>query len=979
MADQFDPVEPPRPPASPSDQEGEDAAPATTSNLVSTIVTVVVIAMLAVGFLGLLYYKGMIGSRANARTIEAQSARSRVHPGAEDDNLQPETVNELKTLMHALSAERDDQKASFEAGLAHLDSATKTIAELDAKLRRVEQVTGELQARGVASGAVNIDPRSLAERTRTLFQPANDVLDKMLLDRGLYGWKALEKPFTEWAKGQNPTLTPEEIHQLHDAAQVQREAVADQHLDIIPDLARKRAAQRIPRDDLSATVQFVWNERANIPPFTAGQLVSIASLVAKASLPSAGTGTTVDVTSGLIASLEPQELVSPRDITVGFIPAKTTDLVMIAGMCAPYLAGGAKIDDQDQALAAFLTTRARSAAVTYIRRGTGSVGALITAITDEGGRFARIPHVLPTIDPTAGADQQRAFTSAVLAGLADARAIREGVFDQGRIGTWAKDLAASVPNTLIAGLELSQVQRSYGSLIARDPLAPIQSPLAAEAMDRAFVQAVTAAAAKLPERYRQRFVARAAVAAATVSIVEARTGESPTIDGVTTAIKQVVVMTQAAIEIQEIMDAQVIPGLVDTYAALFDTVYRDWSTMPVLAQDTAAHAIDDALASVDRRTVGSDTERIKQVVLPHARLETEGMLARTAAIDVIQAQITRDAAKAPIALVKLAREHAVKRASTTIIAPMTHEAVIRQTWAIAKECQAIATGKRRIVADTTHPASPATGTTSPAPGTAGAFPGLAPGGKGPAPVVNEPIGLQTPTDDEALPAVRKVTIPAGAYAKARVFSGVMCELGRTEPEHMLVNMNYAWSGPAGSTLMMRDLRVLVDCTAMNGAPRVRSKIVLVSYQLPDGRRIKSKADGWVVDDAKGIAGTIGEWQFNWDVVIPLSTVQTGLSGLAGLLRPTQQVTSVNVQTTVIQPQDQPPSEKLGGGVAQGASDSVGKQVGKILDQIVPAIEVPNNQAVTIIMNDDVVLDVPVDVWDSVVSTVDPTAQAGFTH
>ena len=43
-------------------------------------------------------------------------------------------MNELKTLMHALSAERDDQKASFEAGLAHLDSATKTISELDAKL-----------------------------------------------------------------------------------------------------------------------------------------------------------------------------------------------------------------------------------------------------------------------------------------------------------------------------------------------------------------------------------------------------------------------------------------------------------------------------------------------------------------------------------------------------------------------------------------------------------------------------------------------------------------------------------------------------------------------------------------------------------------------------------------------------------------------------------------------------------------------------
>ena len=62
----------------------------------STIVTVIVIAVVAVGFLGLLYYKGMIGNRANARTIKAQYHV--ISPGVGRDNLQPDTVNELKTL-----------------------------------------------------------------------------------------------------------------------------------------------------------------------------------------------------------------------------------------------------------------------------------------------------------------------------------------------------------------------------------------------------------------------------------------------------------------------------------------------------------------------------------------------------------------------------------------------------------------------------------------------------------------------------------------------------------------------------------------------------------------------------------------------------------------------------------------------------------------------------------------------------------------
>ena len=154
---------------------------------------------------------------------------------------------------------------------------------------------------------------------------------------------------------------------------------------------------------------------------------------------------------------------------------------------------------------------------------------------------------------------------------------------------------------------------------------------------------------------------------------------------------------------------------------------------------------------------------------------------------------------------------------------------------------------------------------------------------------------------------------------------MVCELGNDKPEPMLINLDYSWSGPAGTVLTMKDLRLIADCTAMGGAPRVRAHITTISYDLPDGSHCSVPVDGWAVDDVVGEAGAIGVWNWNLSAVAPLGMLDGVLGGLAGLLQPTQQTTSVNTNIT-IQQTETTPLKNTGEGAAVGLNNSVGKHL-----------------------------------------------------
>ncbi len=557
-----------------------------------------------------------------------------------------------------------------------------------------------------------------------------------------------------------------------------------------------------------------------------------------------------------------------------------------------------------------------------------------------------------------------------------ARAVREEVQEPARLAAWGAEMSAAMPAETVGGIDLAAPQRAYATITARDPAAPLCPPPLADAMDRSFAPAVAPARPTLTPTEHGAFLAAAAIQAAAAVVVCLREAEQATAEQLDAAIRAAVALSAAQAEAQGQVRHAIDDELIPLYAGLYEGSTRDWPAARAQFMAAAISAID---ATLGERRGEQPSPALRARLLLIARAEAETVIARTAALDAITRDLDRFAAASPLTLMGIARDHSRARVEQAISAQTPHDAQIRTASAIAREAIAIAQGRHRVRLPPGPPAAapPAAPPPIPAAPGAGVPGGPPPAGEGAAEAGAEAIQVVHATAIARV-ATRSITIPAGAYAEARIFSGVVCELGNEKPEPMLINLDYSWSGPAGTVLTMKDLRLIAECTAMGGAPRVRAHITTISYDLPDGSHCAVPVDGWAVDDVAGEAGAIGVWNWNLSAVAPLGMLDGVLGGLAGLLQPTQQTTSVNTNIT-IQQTETTPLKNTGEGAAVGLNNSVGKHLEKTLENIKPAVEVPNNQACTVVMRSDAVLPIPVAAWNQRIDEVDAVQRSGFVR
>ncbi len=895
--------------------------------------------------------------------------------------LREDQTRQFEQLMAAMGQERklaEGENRRILAGIAAVQGAQ---GAQDRRLVRLEEISSDLVSRGLAREAATSDAAGLPAALQPLVAPGLAVCRSLLLERGLHGWAAVREPFSAWARARVPELGDDDLHRLYEITQVAREAIADAHYDAILPLVRQRIALRIARDDLPAVVHLVWSGRSALPPSSAGQLVAVANLVARADPALAISGRAGEAAAGGLA--EDQDLVVARPVRLGFQPCRSTDVAGIVGLASPYLAGGLAIDEQDAVLAAYAASRAAAVAGAFLRRRSEQPQALLASLLEEGRRAVRLPR--PALQLAGGDPRQRSFAAACITGLVLARAVREGVQDASRVATWASEMAAGIPAGTIMGLDLGAPQRAYAALTARDLATPLCPPQLGDAMDRSFAVAAASAAATLAPAERAHFLAAAAIQAAAAAVVCQRTSELASAEQLGAAIRAAVALSMVQAEAQAQVRHAIDDELIPLYAGLYEGSTRDWPLARAQFLAAAVAAID---ATLSERLGEQPAPALASQLLLIGRSEAETAIARTAALDAITRDLDRVAAHSPLTLMRVARELSRLRVYQAISAQVPRYGQIRTASAIAREAIAIAQGRHRV---RTPPAAPGGLAGQPAPaapaapaaaaaGAAGSSPlpgGVPPAGEGGAESAADAIQVVHAAAGARV-ATRTITIPAGAYAEARIFSGVVCELGNEKPEPMLINLDYSWSGPAGTVLTMKDLRLIAECTAMGGAPRVRAHITTISYDLPEGSHCSVPVDGWAVDDVAGEAGAIGVWNWNLSAVAPLGMLDGVLGGLAGLLQPTQQTTSVNTSIT-IQQTETTPLKNTGEGAAIGLNNSVGKHLEKTLENIKPAVEVPNNQACTVVMRSDAVLPIPLAVWNRRVDQVDLAGRSGFVR
>lgn len=227
------------------------------------------------------------------------------------------------------------------------------------------------------------------------------------------------------------------------------------------------------------------------------------------------------------------------------------------------------------------------------------------------------------------------------------------------------------------------------------------------------------------------------------------------------------------------------------------------------------------------------------------------------------------------------------------------------------------------------------------------------------PTIIKPTGSQGQLigTTTTLVATRRLVIPAGSYANGHILSAVDAEVGGRGNLPIMVQVNFAWEGPAGSRVAMRDSRLLGSANAMAGPERIAIDLKRLSYVLPSGREISADINGYVSDNINGQYGALGHWKWNAEKVLPLAVTAGGFQGTAEALKAnsTTQIVGMTGVTTTTKSANAF-EQALYGGTA-GGFGIMSDYVKSVLQDVKPSVAMENGQRVSIVLIDPVALDV----------------------
>ncbi len=233
-----------------------------------------------------------------------------------------------------------------------------------------------------------------------------------------------------------------------------------------------------------------------------------------------------------------------------------------------------------------------------------------------------------------------------------------------------------------------------------------------------------------------------------------------------------------------------------------------------------------------------------------------------------------------------------------------------------------------------------------------------------------PAGL--PPEAPALPRLQKVTlktglreaeiqsrkhevrIPAGSFAEGTLLTGVYAPTeGGAHPVGM--RMDFAWVGPNRSRIPIRGTFLVGKAQGDANSTRAIIQLDRLSYVGKDGRTIEVPVNGYVADE-DGVMGLAGQYVWRIQAAATLAAVTGGLSAAADAAAQRETATQINPlggSSTIV-------TGDIGKfALARGASraaDEVGKIITRRLDEIVPAIYVPNGKRLTFVLIDGVTLE-----------------------
>lgn len=192
---------------------------------------------------------------------------------------------------------------------------------------------------------------------------------------------------------------------------------------------------------------------------------------------------------------------------------------------------------------------------------------------------------------------------------------------------------------------------------------------------------------------------------------------------------------------------------------------------------------------------------------------------------------------------------------------------------------------------------------------------------------------------------RSLHVPAGSFGEATLLTGVFAPV-TGEPLPVLLRLDAALIGPQRSRIPIRGAFLVGKAQGDANSRRAVVQLDTLSVVRSDGAPFEVKVNGWAADD-DGIQGLRGHYVWRADEVMALSTLTGALSGGADAMAQKETTTQATPLGGLQGAVTGDPLKFAGYRSLSTAMGRLSEMVTQRLNEVVPAIYVPNARTITI--------------------------------
>jgi len=192
---------------------------------------------------------------------------------------------------------------------------------------------------------------------------------------------------------------------------------------------------------------------------------------------------------------------------------------------------------------------------------------------------------------------------------------------------------------------------------------------------------------------------------------------------------------------------------------------------------------------------------------------------------------------------------------------------------------------------------------------------------------------------------RSLHLPAGSFGEATLLTGVFAPV-TGEPLPVLFRLEAALIGPQRSRVPIRGAFLIGKAQGDANSRRATVQLDTLSVLRPDGSPFEAKVNGWAADE-DGIQGLRGHYVWRADEILALSSLTGALSGGADAMAQRQTTTQVTPLGGTQGAVTGDPLRFAGYRSLSSAFSRLSEMVSQRLNEVVPAIYVPNARTITV--------------------------------